>query len=196
MKKALIGAGGFAREIAAHMNLENIIYFVDDVYWQNNNENIFKLSDFNPNEYEVLLAIGDPKERYKIHKRLPKETKYFTFIDPSALILGDDVKIGIGSMICANVVITTNCVIGDHAHLNLSTTIGHDCVIGDFFTTAPGAKISGNCQIKDRVYIGTNASIKEKIFICEDTIIGLNSGVVKNITESGTYIGTPSKKIK
>jgi UDP-3-O-[3-hydroxymyristoyl] glucosamine N-acyltransferase len=78
----------------------------------------------------------------------------------------------------------------------LSTTIGHDTVIGDFCTTAPGAKISGNCKIGNRFYIGTNGSVREKINICDDVTVGLNAGVVKDITECGTYAGIPAKKIK
>ncbi len=81
-------------------------------------------------------------------------------------------------------------------HLNLQTTIGHDCEIGNYFTTAPGAKISGNCKIYDLVYVGTNASIKEKLTIHSLTTIGSNATVVKNIEESGTYVGVPVKKIK
>lgn len=195
MKKALIGAGGFAREIKAHMNEPEMICFVDDEYFENG-EYTQKLSEFNPNEYEVLVAVGNPKLRYDLIQRLPKETKYFTFIHPSAQILGTDVEIGEGSIICANSILTTNIKIGKHCHLNLLTTIGHDCRIGDYFTTAPGAKISGNCNIYDCVYVGTNASIKEKINIHSFATIGLNAGVVKHIEDSGVYVGVPAKKIK
>lgn len=196
MKKAIIGAGGFAREVKAQMGDQTIKCFVDDRYWIENNEYIFPLSEFDPKEYEVVVAIGDPKTRFEMVSRLPKETKFFVFKHSSAQILGNDVKIGVGSIICAGVIVTTNVVIGEHAHLNLHTTIGHDCRIKNYFTTAPGAKISGNCDIGDFVYIGTNASVKEKINICNESIIGLNAGVVKHITEPGTYIGTPVKKIK
>jgi sugar O-acyltransferase (sialic acid O-acetyltransferase NeuD family) len=195
MKKALIGAGGFANEVKAHMKDFNMVCFVDDAYYIPNDKNIKPLSDFDVNEYEVLIVIGDPIVRETIVNKLPKETKYFTFIHPSAQILGNDVIIGEGSMICAGCVITTNCKIGKHTHLNLLTTIGHDCVIGDFFTTAPGAKISGNCILGNRVYFGTNASVRQKITICDDVTIGLNAGVVKDIKESGTYVGVPVKKI-
>ena len=100
------------------------------------------------------------------------------------------------SIICSGTIITTNVKLGKHTHLNLHTTIGHDCVIGDYFTTAPGVQISGNENIGNRVYFGTRSCVKQKITICDDVIIGMNAGVVKNITESGTYIGTPAKKIK
>jgi len=196
MEKVLIGAGGFAREIKAHMGNPTMKCFIDNQYWKENNEYIFPLSDFDPTQHEALVAIGDPRDRFDIIQRLPKETQYFTFIHPSAQILGNDVQIGKGSIICAGCILTTNIVIGGHAHLNLQTTIGHDCEIGDYFTTAPGAKISGNCKIYDCVYVGTNASIKQKISIHSLSTIGLNAGVVKNIEEPGVYAGTPAKKIK
>jgi serine acetyltransferase len=60
----------------------------------------------------------------------------------------------------------------------------------------PGSILSGDVIIKDQVYIGTNSSVREKISICDNVTIGLNSGVVKDINESGTYVGSPLKKIK
>jgi sugar O-acyltransferase (sialic acid O-acetyltransferase NeuD family) len=195
MEKVLIGAGGFAREIRAHMNDFTMKCFVDDQYYQDNNDNILPLSQFDATKHRALVAVGDPKDRFDIVQRLPKDTKYFSHIHPSAVILGNDVEIGEGSIICAGVIITTNVKIGKHAHLNLQSTIGHDCVIGDYFTTAPGAKISGNCTIYDCVYVGTNASVKQKVSIHSFATVGLNAGVVKSIEDSGTYIGTPAKKL-
>lgn len=195
MKYALIGAGGFAREIQAAMQIPDIQFFVDDKYEDLDN-NILGLSKFNPEEYMVAVAIGDPIVRYNIVQSLPKETKYFTFIDPTAQIHDDNVQVGEGSIICAGTIITTNVKLGKHTHLNLLTTIGHDTQIQDYFTTAPGAKISGNCTIGDCVYMGTNSSIKEKMIICSRVTIGSNAAVVKHITKSGTYVGVPTKKIK
>lgn len=195
MKKALIGAGGFADEIKAQMNEFDMICFVDDFYYKKNNKNILPLSEFNPTEYEVLVAVGDSFLRKDLIGRLPKETKYFTFIHKSVQILGNDIEIGEGSIICAGTIITTNCVLGNHVHLNLQTTIGHDCRIGDYFTTAPGVKISGNNEIGECVYIGTNASTKQKLKISDNVVVGMNAAVVKDIFESGTYVGVPAKKI-
>jgi sugar O-acyltransferase (sialic acid O-acetyltransferase NeuD family) len=194
-KKALIGAGGFADEIKAHMQQFDLTCFVDDLYYTPNNDNIKPLSEFDPNDYDVLVAIGDPTARENMVNKLPKETKYFTFIHDSAQLLGNDIHIGEGSVVCAGSIITTNCKLGKHTHLNLQSTIGHDCIIGDFFTTAPGVKISGNCIIGNKVYFGTNASIRQKINICDNVTIGLNGGVVKNIEEPGIYVGVPAKKL-
>jgi sugar O-acyltransferase (sialic acid O-acetyltransferase NeuD family) len=199
IKKGIIGAGGFANEVYWSLDKKdriNTVFFVDDEYYTENNKLILPLSKFNPDEYEIVVAVGNPQDRKKIIERLPKETKYFTHIHSSCLILGNNVEIGEGSIICAGVIITTNIKLGKHTHLNLHTTIGHDCKIGDYFTTAPGAKISGNCVIDDLVYVGTNSSIKEKLTICDNVTVGMNGAVIKDINKPGTYVGVPVNKIK
>lgn len=199
MKKGIIGAGGFGREIYWSLSLNekvNTVFFVDDNYYDGTDPLILPLSKFNPNEYELVIAIADSHHRQRIVNSLPNNTKYFTHIHPTAQIHGPDVEIGEGSIICAGTIITTNVKIGKHAHLNLITTVGHDCVIGDYFTTAPGVQISGNEIIGDRVYFGTRSCMKQKLTICNDVIIGMNAGVTKDITEPGTYVGTPAIKIK
>jgi len=194
-EKVLIGAGGFAREVRAHMNDFEMKCFVDPKYLSADEKNVFPMAEFDPLTMQALIVVGDPNHRKEIYSRMPAGTEYFKFIHPSVQILGDDCVIGNGSFIAANCIITTNVKLGEHVHLNLASTIGHDCIIGDFFTTAPGAKISGNCTIGECVYVGTNASIREKLMVCDRVTIGLQAGVVKNIIESGTYVGCPAKKI-
>lgn len=196
MERALIGAGGSAREIKAHMETPNMPCFVSDKYWGENDDNIFPLSQFDPNKYEVLVTVGDPKDKFDIIWKLPENTKYFTYIHPSAQLLGDNISIGKGTFIGANCILTCDIEIGKHALINRGVQIGHDCIIGSYFSIMPGSIISGNCIIYDLVYIGTNSTIKEKISIHSLSTIGLNTGVINNITEPGTYIGTPARKIK
>jgi sugar O-acyltransferase (sialic acid O-acetyltransferase NeuD family) len=192
MEKALVGYGGHAKEVMAQMGVE-LTCFVDDQYFV---EGTRPLSEFDPKEYAIMVAVADSRDRLDIIQRLPKETKYFTWVHPTVLIMDDNIEIGEGSFVGAYSILTTNIKIGKHAILNRGNHIGHDCEIGDYFSAMPGAKISGNCLIRDLVYVGTNASIKEKIMITNSVTIGLNAGVVKDIYEAGTYIGTPAKKIK
>ena len=195
MKQALIGNGGHAREVIAQMGEPNIIRFVDDQYWREE-PNILPLSQFNPNEFEVMIAVGNSKARFDISQKLPKETKYFTFIHPTALIMDDNIKIGEGSFIGAYSILTTNMKLGKHTILNRGNHIGHDCVIGDYFSAMPGSIISGNVKIYDLVYVGNNASIREKLSIHSSSTIGMNSAVVKHIEMPGVYGGCHAKLIK
>ena len=191
MKLALFGYGGHAREAACQID-QKVTFFVDDQYA---NDVAKPISEFNPEEYMMMVAVADSKDRFDIVQRLPKETQYFTFIHPSAQIMDDNIEMGEGSFIGANSILTTNIKIGKHALLNRSNHIGHDCEIGDYFSAMPGAIVSGNVKIYDYVYMGTNSAIKEKLLIHSLSTIGMNSCVVKHIEESGIYVGVPAKKL-
>ncbi len=95
MKKALVGHGGHAKEVMAQMGVK-LTCFVDDNYVVDGTR---PLSEFNPKEYALMVAVADSRDRYDIVDRLPKETKYFTWIHPTALIMDDNVEIGEGSFI-------------------------------------------------------------------------------------------------
>ena len=153
------------------------------------------ISKFNPQEYAMMVAVADSKDRFDIVQRLPKETQYFTFIHPSAQIMDDNIEMGEGSFIGANSILTTNIKIGKHALLNRSNHIGHDCEIGDYFSAMPGAIVSGNVKMYDYIYMGTNSAIKEKLSIHSLSTIGMNSCVIKHIEEPGIYVGVPAKKL-
>jgi sugar O-acyltransferase (sialic acid O-acetyltransferase NeuD family) len=191
MKRALIGFGGHSIEVMSQMNVK-LPCFVDDGF---ETKGCLPLSKFNPDEYEIMIAISNSLVREKILKVLPKNTKFFTFIHPTSLIMSD-VKIGYGCFIGAYSIVTTNITLGNHSILNRFVQIGHDSTVGDFFSGMPGSIVSGNCKIGDKVFLGNNSSINEKITVCDEVIIGSNGCVVKNINNSGTYVGVPVIKIK
>ena len=194
MKKALIGNGGHAREVQAQMDIE-LFRFVSDEYWKEGDNKLLPLSKFNPDKYIVMISVANSKDREDIVKQLPTNTQYFTFIHPTAQLMSDDIIIGEGSFIGANSIITCNVEIGSHAILNRGNHIGHDCRIGDYFSAMPGSIVSGNVNLGNKVYLGTNSSIREKITICDNVTIGLNTGIVKDINISGTYIGQNTRKL-
>lgn len=191
MKLALFGYGGHAREVAAQID-DEVAFFVDDEY---STGDIKPISEFDPSKYLMMVAVAESGDRSDIVDKLPKETKYFSFIHPTALIMSDDVVIGEGSFIGANSILTTNIQIGKHAILNRGNQIGHDCIIGNYFSAMPGAIVSGNVHIGNRVYLGTNSTVIERKEILHDIKIGANGVVVKDITFSGTYAGCPVNKI-
>jgi sugar O-acyltransferase (sialic acid O-acetyltransferase NeuD family) len=191
MERVLIGNGGHAREVMAQMGIK-LPRFVDDKYVDSDT---LPLSKFNSKKHIAMVAVANSSDRYDIVQRLPKETQFFTFIHPTALLMGGT-EIGEGSFIGAYSILTTNIKIGKHAILNRGNQIGHDCRIGNYFSAMPGSIVSGDVTIYDLVYMGNNSSIREKLSIHSLTTIGMNCAVIKNINESGTYIGVPSKKIK
>lgn len=190
-KKAIFGYGGHAREVASYIE-EDVTFFVQDEFVEKGCQPISK---FNPYTHEMLIAVSDSTLRKKISESLPRDTQFFSFIHPTSIISGK-VTLGKGCFVGPNCILTTEISLGNHCLLNRGNQIGHDCVIGDFVSLMPGSIISGNNTIGDEVYFGANSTTREKIKICNNVKIGLNSGVIKDISEPGIYVGTPTKLIK
>lgn len=207
-KICIVGAGGFGREVLCclidiikpkNLKIEELACFmVGDAYYKESKilgVDVIPQSSFDPVLYDVVVAIGDPVARKRVVESLPTNTSYTTIIHPSAVI-SQWVELGEGSIVTAGTILTCHIKIGNHAHLNLHTTIGHNCTIGEFFTTAPAVNISGDCQIGSCVFFGTNSAIKQGITICDHVTIGMGGIVVKNVSEKGVYVGNPLKKLE
>ena len=205
----IIGAGGFGREVAWIVERINSIKptwnlkgFIDDneTLW-GNTEGEYHV--FGGCEYLSALedvyavcAVGSSNVRKKIIEKL-KDTsvKFATLVDPSVLY-SNSVKIGEGAIVCAGTIITVDVNIGDHVIVNLDCTIGHDAVIDDFVTIYPSVNVSGNVLIGECSELGTGTQIIQGKKVISNTIIGAGAIVVKDCIESGTYVGSPAKKIK
>tara|TARA_B100000963_G_scaffold219752_1_gene191575 strand:- start:1288 stop:1929 length:642 start_codon:yes stop_codon:yes gene_type:complete len=207
-KICIVGTGGTGREVFQIIkeNLEKLninpfevcFFLVKDNEF--NNQKIHGIrtlseSKFNKDIYELVIAVGDPVLKKALYEKFPKSVVYPNIISQHAL-LSNDVSLGFGVIICQGAVITCDIEIGNHAYININSTISHDCNIGDFFTCSPGVNISGNCTISNQVFIGASSSIKQGVKICNNTVIGMGSVVVRDINQSGTYVGNPLRKLK
>lgn len=211
MKKiAIIGAGGFGREVLEIILAINkvkpsyeIIGFYDD-----NDEAPATLNGFpfmgsvsQLNEYDeelyVALGIGNPVVKKKLIQSISNEQiTYPVLIHPNAIIGEQDIKIGQGSIICAGCILTCNIQLDDFITLNLSCTVGHDTIIGDYASFMPSVNISGKVTIESQVYVGTGAKIINSLTIGEATIIGAGAVVSKTLPANCTAVGVPAKVIK
>ncbi|ART78205.1 transferase [Sutcliffiella horikoshii] len=205
---AIIGAGGFGREVTwlieeiNRVNKEwNIVGFVDD------NENI---QGTEINGYKVVgniewlkmqaiyvvCAIGDPIIKKKtIERIIDSKNTYPVLIHPS-VIYSDRVLFGAGSVICASSILTTDIKVGNHVIINLDCTIGHDATLGDYTTILPSVNVSGHVVTKECVSVGTGSAIIQGVSIGKNTIVGAGAIVVKDLPEDCTAVGSPAKPIK
>ena len=210
-KIAIIGAGGFGREVQMLIeqinNVENqyeFIGFFDDGFEKGVFVNDFPvlggIKEINDVDFElnIVSAIGEPKLKEKLLNLISnKNIKYPTLIHPNVLIGNKKfVNIDEGSIITAGVIITVNINIGKHVILNLSCTVGHDTNIGDFSSFMPSVNISGEVEIGKAVYVGTGAKIINQLEIGEYTIVGAGAVVAKTLPPKCTAVGIPAKVIK
>lgn len=143
----------------------------------------------------VVIAIGNPYIREKIvQKLISKETICFPNIIAKDVRISKYVKMGIGNIICTGTILTTNISLGNFNHINLDCTVGHDVVLNDYITVYPSVNISGNVNIDDYSELGTGSKIIQGKTLAKSVVLGAGAVVVKNLEESGTYVGVPTKK--
>lgn len=211
MKIAILGTGGFAREIATliqDINKKDSIYelvgFVDNSIEKGTLINGYPVigNDEEINQTNepigLVLAFGEPKIKMKVRSKFTNPLVSFpTIIHPSAIV-GDRklVEIGDGCIICASVIITTNIKIKDYVTLNLQCTVGHDTIIDSYSSFMPSCNISGEVHIGEGVYCGTGVKIINQTDIGEHSIIGAGAVVAKSIPAYCTAVGVPAKPIK
>ena len=142
---------------------------------------------------DFIVAIGNAKIREKIQKQLENTVHVITLIHPDAVI-SDDVTIGIGTVVMAGVVINPGVTIGNGCIINTCSSVDHDCRIGDFVHVSVGAHVAGTVRIGNRTWIGVGATVTNNVNICGACMIGAGAVVIKDILQSGTYIGLPAEE--
>lgn len=211
MKKiAIIGAGGFGREVKMLLDQINkinpmykIVGFYDDdtslpktingLPYLGSIDELLKANE----PLSLALGIGIPEVKSKMIKRLSgKKFQYPVLIHPSVFIGEDEVNIAQGTIICAGTIITCNINIGAFVTLNLCCTVGHDTTIKDYSSFMPSVNISGEVEIMEKVYVGTGAKIINQLEIGENTVVGAGAVVSKSLPANCTAVGIPAKPIK
>lgn len=154
-----------------------------------------KTTDYvNYQDCEFVIAIGNPYIRKSIAERLP--VKWYTAIHPTAVISKFDVQIEEGTVIMANAVVNPSAKIGKHCIINTGAIVEHDNVLEDYVHLSPNVTLAGIVHVGECTHVGAGACTKQVLNIAQDCTIGAGAVIVKDITESGAYVGVPARKIK
>ncbi len=199
-KLMIIGASGHGRVIAdiAKLNGYTTIEFLDDndQLVSNGNYKVVGTSkDINQYlDYDFVVAIGNNQIRKRFMEQLFSKVNLPVLIHPSSII-DTTVSIKEGTVVMANAVINANAVIGKGCIINTASTIDHDCFIDDYVHISPGAHLAGTVSIGKETWICTGSNIINNITITDHCVIGAGSTVIDDIQQSGTYVGTPARRI-
>lgn len=206
----IIGAGDFGREVSwvvERINRVeptwNLLGFVDD-----RPEIQGKCVDGYPvlgpaawlrereRETWVVCSIGTGVTRRRVMERVLANgnLRPATLIDPAAIV-GRNVRVGAGCVVCAETVLAISAELHDHVIVNLNCTIGHDAVLEDYCTVHPGSNVSGKVRVGRCVDIGTGTKIIQGKTVAGNVILGAGAVVNRDIEEAGTYVGVPARRV-
>jgi sugar O-acyltransferase (sialic acid O-acetyltransferase NeuD family) len=202
-KLLIIGASGHGKvvaDIAIKMNKWKYIGFLDD----NGNINssmgldvVGKSSDSFSYiaDFDIIVGIGNNQVREKIQKKLEDAGANIpVLIHPNAII-GQQVEINPGTVIMAGVIINCYTRIGSGCIINTGVTVDHDNVLQNFVHLSPGVHLAGAVEVGQGSWLGVGSVVSNNVRISEGCIIGAGAVVIKDISETGTYVGVPVRRV-
>ena len=142
-----------------------------------------------PEDQDCIIAIGNNKIRRK-HDR----PNMISVVHPSSFV-SQGAVIRKGVYIGPGVRIISGSEVGRGSIINTGAIVEHDCKVGPWCHISPGAVICGQVELGEGCWIGANAVIKECLTIAPWTTVGCGASVVRDIYETGTYVGVPARII-
>lgn len=145
-------------------------------------------------DHHVIVTLGNPVVR----KALQSEAERLGLTCASLVACPQSyfgASPGAGTMVLTAAVVNPGVVLGRGVIVNTAAVVEHDVVIGDFCHVAPRAVLLGNCQLGEEVWLGANATVVQGVSICAHVTIGAGAVVTQDITEPGTYVGAPARKV-
>lgn len=193
-----MGFGGHARsvaDIAWACGYQELCFMDENAKEGECFLNFLVLKDVLESNWSCVLAAGNNHHRIEqMKKAYAKGWSIQTLISPFA-------SQGIGAQIAEG------SVVGHHAHVGPMAKIGQGCIIntaaivehdghvGDFCHVSVNATLCGHVRLGQRVFVGSGAIVKNGISIADDVTVGAGAVVVKDIHQSGTYVGVPARLV-
>ena len=202
----ITGAGGFGREVASwcldSFGYKTNLAFIDDTktgfisLGAHKFPVISKLNAYmRKPEDKLLMGLADPYAKNRIADDFKKrDIQFSTFIHRS-VICSPGAKIGEGTVVCPNCVLSDNVNLGKFITLNLCCTVGHDVDLGDYNTLSSHVDIMGGCKVGKFVFWGSGSRIIPEKVVGNGCKIGAGALVMHNISELKTIYCTPSKTL-
>jgi sugar O-acyltransferase (sialic acid O-acetyltransferase NeuD family) len=202
---ALIGGGGFSKEIAEVAQMRG--YTVEATYSSQPTAQVGSYRGYldellaDRAEFDgVALAVGGVS-RAAIQAR----AEIIAWLDRHALpcpplvsphaIVSQGVALGAGAFVAHGVIVNVDARLGRFCVVNTGAIIGHDAAIGDNTTISPAAFIGGRCAIGADSLVGPLAKVLQGLRIGERAMIGMGCTVLRTLPDDAAVWPRPDNPV-
>jgi UDP-perosamine 4-acetyltransferase len=201
-KVVIIGGGGHcASVISAVQDLQGLVGIVDEngksflgVPVLGGDAVIDRLAEDGLRYFHV--AIGHSETRKAMTERLIKRGLTPASVIDETAVICKTAKIGNGVFIGKRAVVNANAVVEDGCIINTGVVIEHDCRVGPYTHCAPGSVVCGGVEVGTLCFLGANTTVIPGVKIADGVTVGAGSVVISDLSDSGTYVGSPAARIK
>ncbi len=205
----IIGAGGLGREVlawaresAGHGVNWVIKGFLDD------NLDAFggrrvpapllgRLADHRPAPDEVFVcAIGAPSVRRRCCEQIEARGGALITLVHRTAVLGDEVRIGAGSILCPYTVVSGYNRIGKGVVINMHSTVDHDAQIGDWVQINCHCDITADVQVEEEVWFSSHVAVAPRLRIGKRAYLGIGAAVLRDVEADEKVFGVPARRVE
>ena len=201
----IVGAGGFGREVFGWLQavkdpsdwkfcgflddnpdaLKGMSYDVDVVA---------SIRNFTVGPSHLFVCgIGEVSTKMKLCKALiDRGAEFIPVIHPTAIV-GNNVKLGHGVVLCPRVILTCDIEVGDMVMINCCSSAGHDVKIGSWSTVSAHCDLTGHTRLGEGVFLGSGARVVPGKSVGDNGFVGAGSVVLQSVASGQKVFGNPAR---
>ena len=195
----ILGFGGHARsvaDVALDLGIPDLA-FVDSAARKGEQFSCFPVFSTIPETLQdgwaMIPAAGDNIGRQRQLESITAIPLRLISLISRRAYVGFGASILEGSFVAHQAHIGPMVSIGRATIVNTAAVIDHESTVGDFSHISVNATVAGRCNIGSSVFLGAGATVIDKVRVVDHVIIAAGATVVDDITEPGTYIGSPAR---
>ncbi len=189
---ALIGGGGFAREVGGYLAAVfpgrevcvidfdpccEVVRYAPSVRYLG--KSIDEVE--HPEMFEYLVTVASPSRRESITRELQSRNLRLVKLVHPASVVALDARIADGCIVAPGAVINAGASLECGAIVNVHCSVGHGAVVGEFSVLSPFCSLCGDATVGKRCFLGTRTTLFPRIKLGDDCVVDSHTAVKMSV---------------
>ena len=110
--------------------------------------------------------------------------------------MGQNTRLGQGCIVCNDVNVSCDALVGDFVTFQRLANIGHDVHIGNYSHLGTSSFMGGFSQLGEQTTVQTSGIVLPHVRVGDGCLVGAGAVVIKDVRSGQTVFGNPAKVLK